>query len=197
MDLSDAWVVKIVSSEMSTAERARLYPAIFSTKNLRTIYVNKGQAGKTPSGQDSPLRYQVIFGIYQTHGDEGAARGFPLVLANAITRAHGNHDVGAGLLCEKQTMDYDFTTAAAKAETTRHELNSRTSEAAEGKPQSTGRKTPSKNPIRKRKLDANSDAETPPSTLSKTKEKKNKGKIAKTSVTTEIISGRSSPSQTP
>ena len=57
MDLSDAWVVKIVSSEMSAAERARLYPAVFSTKNLRTNYINKGQAGKTTSNQDNMLRY--------------------------------------------------------------------------------------------------------------------------------------------
>ena len=85
MDLSDAWVVKIVASEMSAAERSRPYPAVFSTKNLRNNYVNKGQAGKTASGQGGLLRYQVVFGIYQMHGDEGATRGFPLILANATT----------------------------------------------------------------------------------------------------------------
>ena len=46
MDLSDAWAVKIVSSEISAAERVRLYPAVFSTKNLRTNYITKVKLGK-------------------------------------------------------------------------------------------------------------------------------------------------------
>ena len=82
---------------MSAAERARLYPAVFSTKNLRNNYMNKGQAGKTANG--NVLSYQTIFGIYEMHGSEGAIKGLPLVLANATTRAHGNHDCGV-LLAE-------------------------------------------------------------------------------------------------
>ena len=161
MDLSDAWVVKIVSSEMSAPERARLYPAVFSTKNLRTNYINKDQAGKTTSNQDGLLRYQVVFGIYEMHGDEGAARGFPLILANTMARAHGNHDVGAGLVCEKQTLEYDFIAAAGRAEAARHELESRTTEA-ESISQAAA---PGNTSTRKRKLNAYSDTETTPTSV--------------------------------
>ena len=67
------------------------------------------------------------------HEDEGTARGFPLILANIMARAHGNHDVGADLLCEKQTLEYDFIAVAGKAEATRYELESRIIEAVSEK----------------------------------------------------------------
>ena len=133
MDLSDAWIAKIVSSEMSGAERARLYPAVFSTKNLRTNYINKGHAGKT-RGQDNLLRYQVVFGVYQMHGDEGAAKGFSLILANTKARRHGNHELGAGLLCENQTLEYDFAAAAKRAQTVCDILESKKTEAKASSP---------------------------------------------------------------
>ena len=47
MDLSDAWTVKIITSDLTPAERGEKYPAVFGKKgNLRVGYIHKGKAAE-------------------------------------------------------------------------------------------------------------------------------------------------------
>lgn len=48
---------------------------MFIQKGLKANYVNKGQASKSLIKNSNELVYDVVFGIFQMHGDEGAESG--------------------------------------------------------------------------------------------------------------------------
>ena len=75
MDLSDAWVVEIVRSNLTGRKRDEHYPLVFETKYLRKEYVNKGQAAKRYSSERKEWGYTVIFNSYQMFGWEGRSHG--------------------------------------------------------------------------------------------------------------------------
>lgn len=63
MDLSDAWVVAIVSSKLSREERGLRWPQVFSAKGLlRAQYVHKGQAAKLCDNTAQAFEYALLFG---------------------------------------------------------------------------------------------------------------------------------------
>ena len=162
MDLSDACVAKIMISSMSGVERSRAYPAIYSTENLRSSYVNKGQAAKLKDEDSGFLRYQVVFGIFEIHGDEGEVKGSPLIRAVLGLRPHGDYNLQAGLLCEDQSLDYDFSAAAERAQAVCLKLESkqRTTEAMkQPKATSTTEATPQDQDLKGNLINRSSDAE--------------------------------------
>ena len=74
LNLSDAWVVKIVQSDLRKEDRYKRWPAVFSSRLLKTSYQNKGTASKH---QDSTKqwRYDLLFGNFEMHGEEGRNAG--------------------------------------------------------------------------------------------------------------------------
>ena len=61
----------------------------------------------------------MVFDIYEIHGDEREVKGFrfPRIRAVPGLRPHNNHDLQARLICEDQSLDYDFSAAAERAQT--------------------------------------------------------------------------------
>lgn len=59
----------------------------------------------------------MILDIYEIHGDEREVKGFPLIRAVPGLRPHSNDDLQAGLICEDQSLDDDFSAAAERAQT--------------------------------------------------------------------------------
>ena len=71
INLSDAWVVKIIKSDLASQLRIDFWPAIFNAKYIHRKYVNKGKASKIC--QDGSWKYDIVFGVFQMHGEEGHA----------------------------------------------------------------------------------------------------------------------------
>ena len=76
LDMCDAWVVKILESDMTGEGRGSTYPATFGSKGgIRQDYEHKGQAAKAWNGDKQLFFYQVGFNTVQFHGAEGKAAG--------------------------------------------------------------------------------------------------------------------------
>lgn len=98
-------------SQISGEDRARRWPAAFSTKGLRATYAHKGQASKTFDNASKLFKYTVIFGQENVFGHEDASFNLP----ERVNRtAHGGNQTELGLTAQVQSTDYDFDDAAAK-----------------------------------------------------------------------------------
>ena len=120
LDLSDAWVSKIVQSDLKREERNSRYPAVFSSKYLAAIYKNKG-APAIHLDSRGEWRYDVVFGKFQLHGQEGVDAG--LAVRDNRKKLTTKRHIGDGVLRVKKTTDAATTeqlkkTDAATAETT-------------------------------------------------------------------------------
>lgn len=112
MDLLDRWVVAIVESQISGEDRARRWPAAFSTKGLRATYVHKGQASKSFDNASKLLKYTVIFSQVNMFGQEAASFNLP---ERVYRTAHGGNQTELGLTTQVQSTGHDCDDAAAKA----------------------------------------------------------------------------------
>ena len=98
-DLSDAWVVKVIETEMNGVDRNEKYPTVFSSKGLRANYVNKGQAAK---GFDvkGVVKYKLVFGQYHMFGAEGSDLDMTLRAVGAFLNPHGKSTIDLGLVAQ-------------------------------------------------------------------------------------------------
>ena len=72
--MSDAWVVKVVKSDVKPRDRRIKWPAAFSSRHLKAGYKSKGAASKHQESTGN-WRYDMVFGSYQMHGKEGQDAG--------------------------------------------------------------------------------------------------------------------------
>ena len=73
MDLSSAWAVAVICSNMTAHERYARYPKVSSLNYLNFSYKNKGMVSKIFSNNKGRFHYGVGFGKFEFHGEEGAA----------------------------------------------------------------------------------------------------------------------------
>ena len=62
MDLSDAWVVAIVRSGISSDDCFSRWPVVFTQRSLRSTFFHEGQAHKEHDGTTKIVKYARIFG---------------------------------------------------------------------------------------------------------------------------------------
>ena len=66
VDMSDAWLVKVLESDLTGKVRGARYPAVFDSKGgLRNTYTHKGRAAKSWSTARGCYVYQVAFNRFQ------------------------------------------------------------------------------------------------------------------------------------
>ena len=65
-DLSDAWVVAIVQSDLTGKERNNWYPRVFASKYLASTFQNKGRPAKIFDDDTTNRHYRIAFGHYQS-----------------------------------------------------------------------------------------------------------------------------------
>ena len=74
----------------------------------------KGRAAKTLI--DTTWHYEIGFGVYQFHGDEGETQGFQYYVAPSGERKqHQGHDLHIGRVCHVQNNKYDYSKKDAEA----------------------------------------------------------------------------------
>ena len=114
MDLADAWVIQVIISNLTGAERHKRWPKVFASKYLAKSYKMKGRPAKTLVG--STWHYQIGFGTWQFHGDEGEEQGFEYHIEPSGSRkVHQGHDVHIGRVCHVQNDRYDYDKKDAEA----------------------------------------------------------------------------------
>ena len=113
-NLSDAWVVKIVQSDLRKEDRYKRWPAVFSSRSLKTSYQNKGTPSKH---QDSAKkwRYDLLSGNFEMHfemhGEEGRNAGMIFDYGKKTTM---KTEIRDGQLCVSQNA---AATSAGEAAT--------------------------------------------------------------------------------
>ncbi len=119
MDMSDAWVVKILKADFTGAERHAEWPAVFASKYLNKNYLNKGRASKVYSMDRKKLVYSVGMGIYQFHGSEGVAAGLSPTFRTPVNPAPNNKcKITEGADCVIQDEKYNPTTYPPPSDST-------------------------------------------------------------------------------
>ena len=111
MNLSDVWVVKVVQSNLSQADRTLWHPAVFNVKSLQSAYVHKGQPAKGYDFLTKTWKYYTIFGVHNMFGAEGLAVNMPFFLAEQ--KSNDGHDTPLNLITQSQSCDYDFAAPSA------------------------------------------------------------------------------------
>ena len=105
MDLSSAWVGVIVLSDLNSQERRHRWPDVFSARYLNRSYLQKGRASK--SYQHGALHYDIAFGGFQLHGDEGRLAGLIAELPRPLgADYHRQHLLEKGGRCLVQSFGY-------------------------------------------------------------------------------------------
>ena len=106
IDLSDAWVIEIVRSNLTGVERAAKYPKVFASKGVVSNYVNKGRAAKVLIS--GVFYYRIAFNIVQFHGDEGRQERLMKDIPDA--KITNDHTLDHGDRCIVQSNLYDYVT---------------------------------------------------------------------------------------
>ena len=122
MDLSDAWVIKVMASNLTGKERGIRWPAVFDSKGYpRRYYINKGRAAKMYDPDTKLFYYQGAFNLYQFFGSEGAAQDYVREFNTGQSLA-SRYIAVRGDLCYAQNDDYNPSNPAGTQKTARSRL---------------------------------------------------------------------------
>lgn len=106
IDMSDAWVVKVIESDFTGKIRGAHYPAVFDAKGgLRHTYTHKGRAAKCWSTARKCYVYQVAFNKFEFFGAEGTAAGLSEEVDFGPYTIKGVIEEGSR--CVVQSLKYD------------------------------------------------------------------------------------------
>ncbi len=103
IDLSDAWVAKIVQSTLEPKERNSRYPLVFTKESITSGYRNKGMASKAMDLSSKRWHYNVVFGNFQLGGEEGNTQKLSGKIDRKSTK---KKDITLGVKCLVQNNDY-------------------------------------------------------------------------------------------
>ena len=110
LDLSDAWVVKLMRSNLNREDRHARWPTVFAGKYLVSSYLNKGRASKTLTESDE-WHYDVVNGKFQMFGREGVQAGLSKVLDAVAT---SKNTIGVGEKCKVQNNTFAYPKRISK-----------------------------------------------------------------------------------
>ena len=103
IDLSDAWVAKIVQSTLEPKGRNSRYPLVFIKESITSGYRNKGMASKAMDPSSKRWHYNVVFGNFQLGGEEGSTQKLSGKIDRKSTK---NKYITLGVKCLVQNNEY-------------------------------------------------------------------------------------------